>query len=64
MNFLGATAEEKRKLLELPLVDFIREPVCGAVVTEILIEERCEALVWLLEEAAVPVAFALGLVQV
>ena len=46
--------------MELPFVDFISEPVCGAVVTEILIED----LVWLIEEAAVPVAFTFGLVQV
>ena len=59
-NFLGATAEEKRKLLQLPFVDFISEPVCGPVVTETFIED----LVWLIEEAAVPVALPFGLVQV
>jgi hypothetical protein len=49
--------------LELPFVDFISDDLiielCGPVVTETL-----EDLVWLIEEAAVPVAFAFGLVQV
>ena len=60
-NFRGAIADEKRKLLELPFVDFITEAAPFVVATESLME----ALVRLADGVAVaPMVFIFGLVHV